>query len=192
MRKSLIAIGLLLALGTTARAEVESLLGAGYWEAWVKPEMKVTPLADDTAGIAGIQLGTSIGHGLYIGAGYYSLVNSVKFGSPEQGEIKATDLWYAGGDLDYTFLASKLVHGSADLFVGGGRATADMVSGGSDRANLFVVEPGLTVMINVTPDVEIGLGAGYRIVSGSGIDGLSNSDLSGFTGSIFFRWTETR
>ena len=43
---------------------------------------------------------------------------------------------------------------------------------------------------NLTTNLELGIGIGYRFVNGSDLDNLSNSDLSSWVGTVFFRWTE--
>lgn len=35
-----------------------------------------------------------------------------------------------------------------------------------------------------------GAGIGYRFANGSDLEKLSNSDLSSWVGTVFFRWTE--
>ena len=140
--------------------------------------------------MAGVQLGPSMHRTLYLGLAAYSLVDSVNFGEEgTAGELKAWEFWYAGGFADYTILPGKLIHGSVNLLLGGGQVSP---SGPFNSATVFVAEPGIALMVNLTPNVEFGLGAGYRFVSGSDIPGLANSDLSGLTGSVFFRLNETR
>lgn len=177
-----------LALSSSAMAaEVESLVQGDYWSAWIKPEFQVTSIADESAGLAGVELGPSLGRNLYIGAGWYTLVGNVDFGT---GDLGAMDLWYAGGTIGYTILPNKLVHGAVDLFVGGGTASADLDGGDSDRTSLFVIQPTASLMVNVAPKVEFGVGVGYRVMNGGGITGLDDSDLSGVAGNVFFRWNE--
>jgi hypothetical protein len=185
-RNAALLLALLLSAPAMA-AEVESLVQGEYWAAWIKPEFQITTIAGESAGLAGVELGPSLGRNLYIGAGWHTLVGSVSF---DGGDLDATDLWYAGGTIGYTILPDKLVHGAVDLFVGGGRASADLDAGGSDRTGLFVVQPTASFMVNLAPKVEFGLGVGYRAMTGGGIAALDNGDLSGATGCIFFRWNE--
>lgn len=180
------------AWAVSALAKTEALVNEEYWAFWLKPEIELSEIGSEAVGIAGGQLGTSLGRSFYWGVGYYALISSVSIGDPEVADLGATDLWYAGAGLGYTFAPEKMIHGALDLFVGGGTAEADLDAGGSDRDNLLVVEPKISGMLNVTPDVEIGLGLGYRFVSGGEVADLSDSDLSGLTGSLFLRWTETR
>jgi|GEM_PF-1388287 len=195
MRKFLAALLVASAMVTYAAEPapmVESLVGDGYWGFWIQPEAKLAGIESDSAGMVGGQLGISLNRALYVGYGYYRLASSVQVGDPKVGELGTSDLSYHGLDVNYTFMATKVVHGSADLFVGWGDATVDYTDGDSEGSDLFLVEPGMSLLVNVTPQVELGLGVGYQFVNGSDIDELSDSDLSGPAGRLFLRWTEER
>jgi hypothetical protein len=192
MKKLMLVVAVLCAAGWARSAEVESLVGQGAWAFWLKPEAKVTSIGEDTTGIGGVQVGTSLGRSLYIGLGYNALLGSVDIGEPQVAEMGAMDLWYTGFCINYTLDPSRLVHLAFDVFVGGGAASVEVAGGGSDRSSLFVVEPGAAVLLNLAPDVELGLSAGYRVVSGVSLAGADEDDFSGATAGIFLRFTETR
>ena len=46
---------------------------------------------------------------------------------------------------------------------------------------VFVLDPVLAVEINVIRYMHVAVQAGYRLVSGVGLTGLRNRDVSGFT-----------
>ncbi len=183
--------GLLLAAGGGLAAEpVQALVETSdyAWGFSLRPEVKFTSIKGNATQLAGGLLGAGLSRALYLGLGGYGLVNSVS-ADDHAVRIRAFDLWYAGAHADYTLLHAKILHGSLSGFVGGGQVRN---SGPAETAsaNLFVAEPSVNLELNLTPSLELGLGGGYRIVNGSDLDRLSNSDLRGWVATLFLRWTE--
>ncbi|MBI2440393.1 MAG: hypothetical protein HYV35_03375, partial [Lentisphaerae bacterium] len=60
-------------------APVESLVGKQQetYGAFIRPELKITPIKSKTAELFGGALGTVVGRTLYLGLGGYGLVNSI-------------------------------------------------------------------------------------------------------------------
>lgn len=191
MKKALI-LALLAGLTVSASAkEVQSLVGGNEQVTFsIKPEVKVTKIADETAELAGIQLAPAFGRKLYLGVGAYGLMNSVDVKGNEYDSLDALDFWYGGLIGDYTFMNEEVLHGSVGALIGGGNLDVSKHGGGSDSASLFVAEPNVNLMVNLTKTWELGVGLSYRYVNGSDFNNLENSDLSGPAGSIFLRWTE--
>ncbi len=186
-----VVLSLLLLAGHLRAVEpVETLVGGDTWRFSVRPEVKLTSISGEAAGLAGIQMGPMLSRTFYTGLGYYTLISNVESGQAGYDSLKAFDLWYAGLTLDYTFFSTKLVHGSVGALFGGGHVSAGLSAGGSENANLFVADPGVNLLVNVTKTMELGIGASYRFMQGSDIPGFSNSDLSGPTASLFVRWNE--
>jgi hypothetical protein len=52
----------------------------------------------------------------------------------------------------------------------------------------FALEPGCNLMLNLHKNVRAGVGATYRYIGGADYDGITDSDLSGFTGQIIFKF----
>ena len=179
---------LLLASATTAFAAKDSLVGNDNnapWRMALKPEYQFSEIGNKFAGLAGVQLGPQLNETLYFGLGVYGLVNSVKGKETPADDLSAFDFWYGGVTVDYTFFSDKLVHCSVNALLGGGRVSPS----GSDSANVFVATPGVSVMVNLTKQIEFGLGAGYRFVAGA--DQPSNSEMSKPFASIFLRLNES-
>lgn len=187
----LLAAAFVLAAATAQAEPVQALVNddKAEWGFSIRPELKLTPVKSKAAALAGVIMGPSVGRELYLGVGAYALVNSV---SADGGAMKlnAFDLWYVGAHADYTFFSTKIVHGSLSGFLGGGHVNSSAPTSGSDSASLFVAEPDINVVFNLTTTLELGIGIGYRFVNGSDLDNLSNSDLSSWVGTVFFRWTE--
>ncbi|MFH1970495.1 MAG: hypothetical protein ABIJ53_09290 [Verrucomicrobiota bacterium] len=180
-----------LAATTATAASVQALVNdeEADWGFFIRPELKITPIKSQTTELAGGILGTSVGRELYLGVGGYTLVNSVNTDS-DALKLKAFDIWYVGAHADYTLFSTELFHSSLSGFVGGGRVNNSAATAGSDSANLFIAEPDINLEFNLTSTLELGVGIGYRFVNGSDLDKLSNSDLSSWVGTVFFRWTE--
>ena len=179
---------LLLASATTAFAAKDSLVGNennAPWRMALKPEYQFSEIGNQFAGLAGVQLGPQLNETLYFGLGVYGLVNSVKGSNTPTNDLSAFDFWYGGVTVDYTFFSDKLVHCSVNALIGGGRVSPS----GSDSSNVFVATPGVSVLVNLTKQIEFGIGAGYRFVAGA--DQPSNSELSKPFASIFLRLNES-
>ena len=186
MKKVIVGMMVMAALAAGAD-EIKTLSDdTGRWMGSIKPEFKITKIADETAELFGLQVGPSMNRGLYLGLGAYGLVNDV---DADEGKLDAFDLWYGGFVVEYSILAKEVLHGSAGFLIGGGAVN---VSGTADddSASLFVFEPGINLMVNVTKGIELGVGASYRYMNGSDIPGFEDSDLSGPAASIFVRWNE--
>ncbi len=179
---------LLLVSATSAFAAKDSLVGNDSnapWRMALKPEFQFSQIGGEFAGLAGVQLGPQLNETLYFGLGYYALVNNVKGENSPTNDMSAFDFWYAGVTVDYTLFSDKLIHCSLNALVGGGRVS----SSNSDSSNVFVATPGLSVMLNLTKQIELGIGAGYRFVAGA--DNPSSSELSRPFASIFLRLNES-
>jgi len=180
-----------LATMTATAAPVQALVNdeVENWGFFIRPELKITSVKSQTTELAGGILGTSVGRALYLGVGAYTLINSVN-GDSGALKLKAFDIWYAGAHADYTLFSTALFHCSLSGFLGGGQVNNSAAGSGAESANLFIAEPDLNLEFNLTTTLELGAGIGYRFVNGSDLDTLSNSDLSSWVGTIFFRWTE--
>jgi hypothetical protein len=179
---------LLLASATTAFAAKDSLVGNdgnAPWRMALKPEFQFSMIGDEFAGLAGVQLGPQLNETLYFGVGGYALVNNIKGDPSPAGDMSAFDFWYAGITVDYTLFSDKLVHCSLNALLGGGRAGASEGSASS----VFVATPGISLMLNLTKQIELGIGAGYRFVAGSDVP--KDGDLSKPFASIFLRLNES-
>ncbi|MDD4871137.1 MAG: hypothetical protein PHR77_11315 [Kiritimatiellae bacterium] len=187
MRK-VIAVMIMMASVAAGADEIKTLGGdTGYWRGSVKPEFKITQIADETAELVGIQAGPSMNRGLYLGVCAYGLVNDVD--TEGAGKLDSFDFWYGGFVVDYTMFAREVVHGSAGFLIGCGEVNVGGIAD-DDSANLFMFEPCVNLMVNVTKGVELGIGVSYRFMNGSDIESFEDSDLSGVAASIFVRWNE--
>lgn len=200
---------LLLAFSLPAYAqEAETLLSApiehGGYGALV---VKGSPVGGSMEMFVGAYGGWLINHQLLIGAGGYGLVTDARASQTAQdaygyaGTTLYTNFGYGGFVTEYLFTPSKLVHVNAQLLIGAGGVnyrdswydngwddnSSDHHYGPSDE--VFVLEPSVLLELNVTSWFRIDAGAGYRYVSGiEDLRGITNADLSGFSGSLAFKF----
>ena len=189
-----LAVACILIPGTGAHLyaqRIEALVSASDdWSFFVQPETKTTRIGNEIAQFAGIRLGPALEHRLHIGLTGQALISSVEPKSDTYRNLHAFDLWYAGLAASYTFLPNKLTHASVGCLIGGGQLRANRIISDTDTANIFIAEPEVALLFNLTETIELGFGFSLRIVNGSDLDGLKNTDLMGPAGSIFLRWTE--
>lgn len=85
--------------------------------------------------------------------------------------------------LQYIIRSKSVVHGFADITIGGGGACIDIegddTSSCKEGRGFFAVEPTANVEINVLSFMRISFGGGYRLVVGPDATHVPSSDLSG-------------
>jgi hypothetical protein len=197
MKKALMLV-MVLALVLPGRAGAQkTLLGEGLQSGgYGGPGLRIGTLNGDLAVQAGGQGGWVIGKTFVIGGAGYGfatdhelIVNTTTY---------AMDFGYGGLLLEYLHKSDEVFHGYLALIIGGGGVSLRDTSqpSGSDDVdddNVLVLEPALNVEINLTKTMRIGLGAGYRVVSGLKATwetdyGLTAADLSGPFASLTFRF----
>jgi hypothetical protein len=92
---------------------------------------------------------------------------------------------YGGLWTEYVVAPSRLVHGSVGVLVGGGglsyhRFRPTESRGDSAMDAVFVMDPTISVELNVVSLVRLDLFVDYRAVAGVDLVGLGNRDVSGF------------
>ena len=80
----------------------------------------------------------------------------------------------------------NLVHFSFYTLIGGGGANYNEEDQNGDT--FFVIEPGVNALFNVTDFFRIGGGVSYRLISGVNLDGVSDTDLSGASVALTFKF----
>lgn len=127
-------------------------------------------------------------HTLVLGGGGYGLSTDVDADERgPDGERLFLDVDYGGVEVEYVNRTQKLVHVSVQALVGSGdvRFRDDDHDTVDDRDDdFFVLEPGANVLLNVTSFFRIGAGINYRFVSGTSLQNVSDTDLSGVGGTL--------
>jgi hypothetical protein len=189
--KKAVLVALTLMTTTSLYAERESLIEfSDKWNLFSKFELGYTEIDASGATQGGVTVGGLLNDKLGLGIAGYTILDTADTESPALENISNTDFWYAGGFAEYVFNPHQLVYWSIDMFIGGGELNVKRTFGGEENQNVFVMEPGLNLMVNVTETFMLGLGASYRLVQGVDIEELSNSDMSGISGTFFLRFTQ--
>ncbi len=144
--------------------------------------------------------GWMINHKLMIGLGGYGLATNHQ-GFDEQGESDKDNelkMGYGGIVVEYTFLSEKKIHATTSLLVGAGAVVngyrldkADSYGDhfhSVDESGFSVFQPTVSVEANMTNWFRISLGAGYRFVNSSDIEGLSDRNLSAPTMNLSLKF----
>jgi hypothetical protein len=165
----------------------------------VAPDYKIADVDGSTGQLAGAYAGRLLDNTLFVGGGYYWLVNG------EHGE----EMRYGGALLGWSMPVGKTVRFGARGLVGIGTATlgtetdlrfADPrgrerlrgvpVSGQTvrflARDDFFVFEPQLNATVNVIPHLGVEVGGGYRV---TGSTEALEDRLNGVSGSVAVQLT---
>lgn len=176
-------------------AQEETLLGSGKISngGFGGPVVKFTSINKHFGVLVGGQGGWIINHTFVIGAGGYGLVNNIKIGNLLFGEQQLLNFGYGGVELHYINNSDRLVHYTVSLLIGGGgigyRHPANWEwDWDTNTKSFFVMEPTVRVMLNVTSFFRIGLGGGYRLISGAELDDLKDSNISGPSAEIVLKF----
>jgi len=156
------------------------------------PTVAVTSVNGEAAIVAGGQGGWILNRQFVIGGAGRGLVTLPD--TDFRGQSAQIQLGYGGLLLEYIGAPAKLVHYGAGIVLGGGIAQIvdlpfdPQFDGDLDQSTVFVAEPSARLELNVTTYFRVGLAGGYRLVQGSDLRGVSNTDLSGLFGRLSFRF----
>ncbi|MCX6151765.1 MAG: hypothetical protein NTX22_14675 [Ignavibacteriales bacterium] len=203
--KKLFVIIFLIGLASVVHPQEETLLnGELEHGGYIAPSVRFTNLNNEFAALAGGYIGWVVNHQYVLGAGGFGLTNKIKVSEVAQntynrGPQLYMNFAYGGGYLEYVWRPNDLVHLSASALIGGGELKYvekvhrddwefdredDMVA--SDA--FFVVEPTINAEMNVTSFFRIDAGVSYRMITGLNLIGIKNSDLSGVSANLSFKF----
>ena len=163
------------------------------------------------AGEVNEQLGLFVGGGisavfssrLNIGFVGYGLVTDVDADTYLiNNEVYKLDVGYGGLLFEPVIAHKKLIHLSLPVVLGAGGSGLrlnsyhgrawerdDLKHFDYDRIDFFLVaEPGVNIEVNILKNVRFNVGASYRKVYDSQLEGISDEELSGFAGSLGFKF----
>ena len=207
--KSLMTFVLLFLLfSISISAQEETLLGSGEISSggFGAPVVKYTQIKGDPALLIGGRGGWIINHTFVLGAGGYSLVTDVETDTPPSILFPVypylgsyINLGYGGLELEYIVQSDQMLHFSVYTLIGGGAVSYrgqelnDVIHLSEydyDYPNdaFFVLEPAVNAELNVTSFMRICAGFSYRFISGVRMDNLKNSDLTGPSGVLTFKF----
>jgi hypothetical protein len=133
--------------------------------------------------------GVIIDHALELGGGGCGITTTVaapKDGPPPRYPDDRMGFGYGGAIIRYHFLTRKIVNVGVGALIGAGGLTIGTWDSENDKWSsshqkseaVFVFEPQVGAYTNFTRWLRIGATAGYRIVSGVNMQGVSASDLA--------------
>jgi hypothetical protein len=188
------------AIGLVLLAFLPAGLAAQGGRTLVGPEMesggfggfatKFTSMRGDFAVLLGGRGGWIINRTLVLGGGGYGLVSDIWTDVYDQynrpGKLR---MGYGGLDLEVLLRSDDLVHLTLQGLIGGGGVTYrfDSVHPSSWDA-VFVAEPGVNLELNVTHFMRISAGGSYRFVQDVDLVDLTNQDVSGWAGTLLFKF----
>ena len=194
MTKALIAVVGVLLLPLVAAAQTTQgplVLERLHNPFVVAPDYKITDIDGDTGQLAGAYAGKLLGDILFVGGGFYWLVDG------DHGE----EMRYGGLVLGWSMPAGRAVRFGARGLVGFGTATlgvdGQLISQPRGRLStrgvpgqtvrflahddFFVFEPQVNATVQVIPHVGVEVGGGYRL---SGATNALEDRLNGVSGSV--------
>lgn len=193
--KRLLATGIILILSSTAWTEgrnndssqvlftrISSHGGYGTIS------LQVSSINDRTGILVGGYGGWLINHVLMIGLGGYGLANDVIDDHEIPYYAKRMQFGYGGLMLEWIYQPRKLINPAISCLIGGGTASTNDLSRIQldwgedywDNRSFFVLEPCVTLQLNITSYIRSSLGASYRYVSSFDYDSIDQSDVKGF------------
>jgi hypothetical protein len=152
---------------------------------FVELDTRFGDMMGEFAAFAGARAALRLKQHLYLGLGGSGLATDnalVQGGTP--GTPHRLNMGYGGFLIGYAVPTREFLDLTADVLIGGGGLSLE----GLDQNDaLFVFEPSVGVELRVAPVVRLGLGAGYRFVGDADLQGVTDSDLRGFTGTASIR-----
>jgi hypothetical protein len=152
------------------------------------PVFKISEIKDNFAFFIGARGGWIINHKIVVGGGVYALMNRID--ADVQNGLRV-NMGYGGVMAEYIMKPSNLLHLNFSLLIGGGGfgygKNNDDVTDHIDTDSFFVAEPEIDVMLNIVKSFKIGIGLSVRIVNGTEMQGIKDSDLTRVAGNIIFQ-----
>ena len=131
-------------------------------------------------------------HSISLGGGGYGLATDHRLPQPfEQDRNELAAIGYGGFEMEYTNQTYRLVHLTASTLIGAGGITVrdtNMEHLEDDAQAFFVFEPGLHAELNVTSFFRMAAGLSYRFTSGIDYGGFRDSDFSGASAVLTFKF----
>lgn len=164
------------------------------------PEIKFSTINDDFAVLFGGKGAWVINHTVLIGGGGYGLTTEhliTDYDGINAPETVNLYMGYGGLILGYINNQHKLVHFSSEVLIGAGGATYSVNRNNWDNENdwsnfedsaFLVIEPSLYLELNVTDFMVVGIGGSYRYTNGVNLSKSDDSDISGFSGNLVFKF----
>ncbi|MEZ5145627.1 MAG: hypothetical protein R2759_00690 [Bacteroidales bacterium] len=178
------------------------------------PELKLGNVNNNMSLLMGGRGGWIIGHRFVVGGAGYGLTTNNNFYYSEPlldangNMVDSTrnlrlDMGYGGLLLEFIAMPKKAVHLSFPIIIGaGGTSVGAEIAQDPNQIDLtefntydfvessafFVVEPGVSLELNMTRFFRLDFGATYRFISGTDLVHVRNNDLSDLTFSLALKF----
>ena len=156
---------------------------------FVAPSFGLTQMDGSTTSMFNIRGGINLKDKISLGAYYNMSLNEIQPQSETLPNIYM-DYWSIGGFAEYTLLSKKAVHLSFPLYVGFGEVEMDNENGdtGLGESSFLQIEPSALLEVNLHKYVRFNIGAGYRFIEQMNYRNFNQSDISGLTGYVGFKF----
>jgi hypothetical protein len=162
------------------------------------PVLKYTSIYGQNTLMIGGRGGWIINHSFVIGGGGYGTVTEVDAPEGILPELGSLDLKfeYGGLELEYILNPKSLAHIGFYILIGGGSIKFSNDTGSYHEGDhtvgpddfVFVMEPSINGELNITDWFHITAGVSYRFVTGVEQTSLVDSDFSGVSGVLTFKF----
>ena len=160
------------------------------------PILKVTQINGAVGLMVGGSGGVIFDNILSIGGGGYGLTtNHIIKVNNSQPDSYNLGFNYGGLILEYVHNPNKVIHLSFQTLIGGGSVNThneNYLWGNNDyiyqNSSVFVFEPSVNLEINMHKYLKLSAGLSYRVVSGSNMNLINDSDLMGLSGDLMFKF----
>jgi hypothetical protein len=157
------------------------------------PVIKFGQIGDESAIWVGAKGGWIINHTLMLGGGGYGLVSEVDEWYIDGVPYRRLGIGYGGFIMEYIHKSNRLVHFTFETLIGAGGASYlyhddyDYWQNNYTDA-FFALEPGMSIMLNITENIRVGAGVSYLYTSGFEFSDLDDSDLTGTMGQFLMKF----
>lgn len=195
MKKLFIIIAILAV--TTMMAQEKTMFGSSpdiSHGGFGAPVVKFTSINGEFGVLVGGRGGWLINHQISLGIAGYGLATNTQLDGFTDGEVRYLDFGYGGFELEYIMANNEVIHLTVSGLIGAGgtnyRFSKNYYDGYDWNDNevnsdaFFVGEPTVNAELNVTTFFRINVGIGYRFISGSNNNYITDSELSGVSGQI--------
>jgi len=183
------------------KEEVKSLLGKGNdLNGFGGVDIKVSEFIDQRGMVTGAYGGVLINRKYILGVAGYGITTGVEFEGTVGQEVKPLNLYggYAGILVGGMIGSKEVIHLTFPVFFGAGSiqvSDKDFFPNSPNDAEFviensafMVIEPAAQLEFNITAYFRFAAGMSYRYVTGIDLENLKDSDLSGSSIMISFRF----
>jgi hypothetical protein len=199
---------LVICMKTFSNDRHETLFGGDSvtWGGFGAPEVKFSEVNGEFALYVGGRGGVIINNSFIIGLAGYGVVTSHELENYHISGYADSSAYlrigYGGLYLGYIINPNKVVHITTGIIIGGGGALYTRAYAYQDHDNEYrdrqkftyesspflIIEPSIGAELNITKFMRFEIGASYKLVSYVELPVTKNSDISGLSGYVTFKF----